>query len=61
MVRRVAILAFFAVVLILGSRSAARADLCQNNPGCFCYAATYMGGESCKICRACGDCVIVIC
>ena len=31
------------------------------NPGCFCYAATYVGGSSCKICRACGDCEIIVC
>lgn len=61
MVRRLAVLAFFAVVLIVGSRSAARADLCQRNPGCFCYAATLSGGDSCRICRTCGDCEIVVC
>ena len=61
MIRRFALLALFAMVLILGSRSSALAYPCQNNPGCYCFNATYSGGDDCRICSTCGDCLVVIC
>ena len=61
MFRRLVLLTSLAAVLIVGSQAAAYAGPCQNNPGCLCINGTYTGGDDCRLCGLCSDCLIIIC